>query len=43
MRLKSSKKNNDLLVTGIVDKITFDKIMSMDAVGTADTYSGQKT
>ena len=35
-------KYNILPVTGIVDKITFDKIMSMDAVGTADTYSGQR-
>ena len=35
-------KYNILPVTGIVDKITFNKIMSMDAVGTADTYSGQK-
>ena len=39
---KFQTKYNILPVTGIVDKITFDKIMSMDAVGTADTYSGQK-
>lgn len=40
--VKKFQKKYGLLVTGIVDKITFNKIMSMDAVGTADTYSGQK-
>tara|TARA_R110000868_G_scaffold28915_2_gene107679 strand:- start:9 stop:2027 length:2019 start_codon:yes stop_codon:yes gene_type:complete len=40
--VKSFQKKYGLLVTGIVDQTTFDKIMSMDAVGTADTYSGQK-
>jgi peptidoglycan hydrolase-like protein with peptidoglycan-binding domain len=35
-------KYNILPVTGIVDETTFYKIMSMDAVGTDDTYSGKR-